>query len=171
MFFVKQLEHRVTLHPSFFARCAEEVVLNKLYEDREGQHIGNMLIIAIIDVLEISEPKIMPGSGLAQYDISYRAIVYRPFRGEVVDAVVTNVLHTGFFASAGGLTIFVSKSLIPENLKFTVEGATPCFSDNEDQVVEQNSQVRLRIIGIRSEPSKMYAVGSIREDYLGPFMQ
>ena len=48
-----------------------------------------------------------------------------------------------------------------------MEGATPSFADNEGQTVEAGSQVRLRIKGIRSELNQMYAIGSIREDYLG----
>jgi hypothetical protein len=57
--------------------------------------------------------------------------------------------------------------MIPSQLKFSVEGATPSFADNEGQTVEAGSQVRLRIKGIRSELNQMYAIGSIREDYLG----
>lgn len=57
--------------------------------------------------------------------------------------------------------------MIPSSLKFSMEGATPSFADNEGQTVEAGSQVRLRIKGIRSELNQMYAIGSIREDYLG----
>lgn len=48
-----------------------------------------------------------------------------------------------------------------------MEGATPSFTDGVDQTVERGSQVRLRIKGIRGEMGQMFAIGSIREDYLG----
>jgi DNA-directed RNA polymerase II subunit RPB7 len=57
--------------------------------------------------------------------------------------------------------------MIPGALKYTVEGSTPSFTDNSEQVVERGTQVRLRIKGIRGEMGSMYAIGSIREDYLG----
>lgn len=57
--------------------------------------------------------------------------------------------------------------MIPSQLKYTVDGSTPSFTDNAEQTVERNSQVRLRIKGIRGEMSEMFAIGSIREDYLG----
>lgn len=57
--------------------------------------------------------------------------------------------------------------MIPSTLKYTVEGATPSFTDGVDQTVERGSQVRLRIKGIRGEMGQMFAIGSIREDYLG----
>ncbi|WPG97391.1 Hypothetical protein R9X50_00016600 [Acrodontium crateriforme] len=171
MFFVKTLEHRIPLHPSYFASDAQQHILAKLYADKEGSNTGTELIIAIIDVEDISEPKVVPGTGQAEYDVSYRAIVWRPFKGEVVDALVTNVVSTGFFADVGGMKVFVSKSMIPPQLKYTVDGSTPSFTDNAEQTVERNSQVRIRIKGIRSEIGAMFAIGSIREDYLGPLLQ
>lgn len=57
--------------------------------------------------------------------------------------------------------------MIPNQLKYSVEGSTPCFTDNVEQTVERGTQVRLRIKGIRGEMGSMYAIGSIREDYLG----
>lgn len=57
--------------------------------------------------------------------------------------------------------------MIPAQLRYTVEGATPSFTDGVEQTVERGSQVRLRIKGIRGEMGQMFAIGSIREDYLG----
>jgi len=57
--------------------------------------------------------------------------------------------------------------MIPPQLKFTAEGSTPSFTDNEGQVIERESQVRLRIKGIRGEIGRMFAIGSIKDDYLG----
>jgi DNA-directed RNA polymerase II subunit RPB7 len=57
--------------------------------------------------------------------------------------------------------------MIPSQLRYTVEGSTPSFTDNVDQTIERGSQVRVRIKGIRGEMGQMYAIGSIREDYLG----
>ncbi|KAF2769504.1 hypothetical protein EJ03DRAFT_351242 [Teratosphaeria nubilosa] len=171
MFFVKTLEYRIDLHPSFFGSNSETYVRRRLYEDREGTNTGTMMIVAIINIEDISEPKIVPGTGFAQYDCSYRAIVWRPFRGEVVDGMVSSVVNNGFFVDVGGLSVFVSKAMIPPQLKYTVEGSTPSFTDNSEQTVERGSQVRLRIKGIRGEMGQMFAIGSIREDYLGPLLQ
>ena len=40
--------------------------------------------------------------------MEYDALVFRPFEGEVLDAVVKNVNKMGFFCEAGPLDIFVS---------------------------------------------------------------
>ena len=52
-------------------------------------------------------------------------------------------------------------------MKYTVEGSAPNFSDAEGMTIERGAQVRLRIKGIRGELGQMFAIGSIREDYLG----
>ena len=40
------------------------------------------------------------------------------FKGEVVDALVTNVNKMGFFATVGPLQIFTSVHLLPVDFKF-----------------------------------------------------
>jgi DNA-directed RNA polymerase II subunit RPB7 len=111
MFFVHDLEHRIDLHPSFFSSTASDFIRAKLYQDVEGTNTGTHLIVAVLSIDEISEPKIAPGTGFAQYNVGYRALVWRPFRGEVVDGKVTDVVPTGIFLEVGGLTVFVSKTV------------------------------------------------------------
>ncbi|GIZ40552.1 hypothetical protein CKM354_000388600 [Cercospora kikuchii] len=167
MFFVAHRTRDCTLHPSFFDNTADSRIRERLYEDMEGKVEGTEMIIQIIEIDEISEPVLVPGTGMAKYTLSYRAIVWRPFRGEVVDGQVTSVVNNGFFVDVGALSVFVSKAMIPPALKYSVEGSTPSFTDNSDQTIERGAQVRLRIKGIRGEMGSMYAIGSIREDYLG----
>ena len=57
--------------------------------------------------------------------------------------------------------------MIPHSMKYNAEGSAPNFSEPEGMMVERGSQVRLRIKGIRGELGQMFAIGSIREDYLG----
>jgi hypothetical protein len=37
-----------------------------------------------MDTFNISEGRVIPGSGVAEYTIVYRAIVWKPFKGETV---------------------------------------------------------------------------------------
>ena len=52
-------------------------------------------------------------------------------------------------------------------MKYNAEGSAPNFSEADGMTVERGAQVRLRIKGIRGELGQMFAIGSIREDYLG----
>jgi DNA-directed RNA polymerase II subunit RPB7 len=40
--------------------------------------------VCILDAFEISDGKVLPGSGHAEYIVHYKAIVWRPYKGEVV---------------------------------------------------------------------------------------
>jgi DNA-directed RNA polymerase II subunit RPB7 len=84
MFFVKELQHVITLHPSFFGPRIKEVLKNQLLHDVEGTCTGQYYIVMVLQVYGISEGKIIPSSGIAEYTIDYQAAVWRPFKGEVV---------------------------------------------------------------------------------------
>lgn len=57
--------------------------------------------------------------------------------------------------------------MIPSEIKWDPNATPPQFTNNEDMVIEKGTQVRVKIIGIRSEVGEMWAIGSIKEDYLG----
>jgi len=111
MFFVYDMEKRITLHPSYFNSNMKQVAINRLYEEVEGTNTGTMMILRIIQIKDASEPKVEPGSGSALYTIAYQAVVWQPFRGEVVDGEVSQVVNNGFFVDVGALSVFVSKAV------------------------------------------------------------
>jgi DNA-directed RNA polymerase II subunit RPB7 len=57
--------------------------------------------------------------------------------------------------------------LIPNDVKWDPNATPPQFTNNEDTVIEPQTHVRVKIIGTRTEVGEMWAIGSIKEDYLG----
>ncbi|CAM0137707.1 unnamed protein product [Umbelopsis sp. WA50703] len=107
---------------------------DKLYADVEGTCSGRFgYIITVVRIHTIGKGKILPGSGLAEFKVKYQAIVFKPFKGEVVDAVVTTVNKMGFFADVGPLQVFVSSHLIPSDMKFDPNGNPPCYQSEDQQ--------------------------------------
>ncbi|GME93031.1 unnamed protein product [[Candida] boidinii] len=142
----------------------------KLLTDVEGTCTGQFgYIICVLDCMsvEVGQGKILPTSGYAEFEVKYRAVVWKPFKGEVVDAVVTSVNQMGFFADVGPLSVFVSRQLIPNDMKYTPSHTPPAYI-SLDQVIMKGSKIRIKIIGTRSDVNSMSAIGSIKEDYLGP---
>lgn len=73
---------------------------NKLYSDVEGTCSGQFgYIIAVVSVLDIGKGMVLSGSGQAEFITRYRAIVFKPFKGEVVDGVVNNVNKVCYFSA------------------------------------------------------------------------
>ena len=50
-------------------------------------------MIAVTTIDNIGAGLIQPGQGFVVYPVKYKAIVFRPFKGEVLDAVVTQVSY------------------------------------------------------------------------------
>lgn len=84
MFFLHNLERQVTLHPSYFGKNMRDLVTQKLLSDVEGTCTGQYYIISVMDTFDVSEGRIIPGSGLAEFTVRYRAVVWRPFKNETV---------------------------------------------------------------------------------------
>ncbi|KAJ2787892.1 DNA-directed RNA polymerase II subunit [Coemansia interrupta] len=167
MFFHKKLSHTITLHPSFLGPRMREFVTKRLYQDVEGTCTGRYgYIVAVIAILEIQMGKIIPGHGSAEFEVQYSAILFKPFKNEVMDAVVHTVTKMGFFASAGPLEIFVSQNLIPADMEFDPNVNPPSYH-NEEVKIENGTLVRVKIAGTRIDATKIYAIGTIKEDYLG----
>ncbi|EIW68572.1 hypothetical protein TREMEDRAFT_71846 [Tremella mesenterica DSM 1558] len=167
MFFLRELTHTILLHPSYFGSQLEEYLRQKLYEDVEGTCSGKYgYIISVITITSIGEGKVLPGTGQARFKTTYTAIVMKPFKGEVVDGQVVNVNKMGFFAMVGPLQVFVSSHLVHADMKFDPNASPPCYR-SADEVIQKDSKVRMQIVGCRIEANDIFAIGTIKKDFLG----
>jgi DNA-directed RNA polymerase II subunit RPB7 len=94
MFFLKHLEREISIHPSFFGRGVNDRLRDQLFSDLEGSCNGEYYIVCIMDIAEFSPGKVKPNRGEAQFTIKYRAIVWKPFKGEVVRCTRESVRET-----------------------------------------------------------------------------
>lgn len=89
----------------------KQMLRSKLIQDVEGTCTGQFgYIICVMDGMKIDmgRGRIIPGDGSAEFDVKYKAIVWRPFRGEVVDGIVSNVQAWGIFVDVGPLKVFIA---------------------------------------------------------------
>lgn len=122
------------------------------------------------------------GTGSATFSLRYDCLVFRPSRGEVLDAVVASVSKVGFFADAGPMQVFVSNHLIPEEYDFSSGGSggagaggagasgggEPAFvAADEGSRVAPGAEVRLRVVGTRMDANEIFCVATMKDDYLG----
>lgn len=84
MFFLKEETKVISLHPSFFGPNMREYLITRLNEEEEGRCTGDHFVICVMDMVDIGEGRVIPSSGNAEYTIKYRAIIWKPFRGETV---------------------------------------------------------------------------------------
>lgn len=143
----------------------------KLYSEVEGTCTGKYgFVIAVTTIDLIGSGVIQPGQGFVVYPVKYKAIVFRPFKGEVLDAVVKQINKVGMFAEIGPLSCFISHHVscfkvylqcklnnnctffqsIPADMQFCPNGNPPCYkSKDEDVVISGEDKIRLKIVGTR----------------------
>lgn len=109
-------------------------------------------------------------TGYAHYPITYLALVFKPFKNEILNAVVTDVNVQGLFCTAGPLHIFVSEIHMPSDLVLDErkDGMPSYFSEQEDLRIEKGTKLRVKIVGLRTDADNIQAIGTIKEDWLGP---
>ena len=84
MFFVKDLEKTIQLHPSYFGPLIRSHIHRELLTKEEGSSTGKYAIICVLDSFEVSDGVVVPGTGFAEYVVHYKALVWKPYKGEVV---------------------------------------------------------------------------------------
>lgn len=91
----KQLTQDLTMHPSYFNQALRGHLGNELRRQVEGTCSGRLGYIVAVVLEEVDASGSHRGrimeDGQAVFSIKYRAVVYRPFRNEVVDGVVSSV--------------------------------------------------------------------------------
>ena len=86
------LYHDIELDPDNFGPLALHNIEKKLYFDKQGTcSSSDGYIISIWSIIKIGFGKVEPGRGKATFEVKYSAIVFKPFKGEVLPAVVENV--------------------------------------------------------------------------------
>ncbi|XP_055610060.1 DNA-directed RNA polymerase II subunit RPB7 [Uranotaenia lowii] len=169
MFYHISLEHEILLHPRYFGPQLMETVKQKLYTEVEGTCTGKYgFVIAVTTIDDIGSGVILPGQGFVVYPVKYKAIVFRPFKGEVLDAVVTQVNKVGMFAEIGPLSCFISHHSIPADVQFCPTANPPCYrSKDEEIVIALEDKIRLKIVGTRVDATGIFAIGTLMDDFLG----
>jgi DNA-directed RNA polymerase II subunit RPB7 len=169
MFFHIPLSHEILLHPRYFGPNLLETVKKKLFTEVEGTCTGKHgFIIAVTTIDNIGLGMLQPGRGVALYPVKYKAIVFRPFKGEILDAIVTQINKLGLFTQIGPLTCFISRHSIPPEIEHDPNSTPPCYRTPEsDILIQEGNHIRVRIVGTRVDADNIFSVGTLLEDYLG----
>ncbi|KAI3446837.1 hypothetical protein Pfo_003502 [Paulownia fortunei] len=151
MFFHIVLERNMQLHPRHFGRDLRDKLVAKLMKDVEGTCSGRHgFIVAITGIESVGKGLIRDGTGFVTFPVKYQCVVFRPFKGEILEAVVTMV-----------------NKLIPDDMEFQ-SGDMPNYTTSDGSVkIQKDSEVRLKIIGTRVDATEIFCIGTIKDDFLG----
>ena len=92
MFFIIDLEKTVLLEPRFYCPDIDRILEEKICNEMEGTCSGSYgFVLCIFDVTHKTSGRLRVQTGMASFVMSFKAVVFRPFKGEVMDAIVSDV--------------------------------------------------------------------------------
>lgn len=171
MFYIRKMQERVVIKPKHLGRRLVDIVRRKVVEEAEGKCTAECgYIVSLISIDSLSDTEVDIETGSATFLAEYSALSLLPQRGEVVDAVVHEINKMGVFAFIGPFSIFVSMYQIPG--QFTDAGDDSSILPNDGgPTIMKGCTLRLRLLGIKVEPNKIFGIGTINDDYLGCIQQ
>ena len=123
----------------------KEMLQEKL-EGRMDRNIG--MIIAIRDVVDMKEGKIMIGDGGVYYETVFDMLVFRPRMQEIVEGEVAEIVEFGAFVAIGPLDGLLHISQITdEYISYDEKGAKLVTKDT-GRTLGEGDKLRARIVAI-----------------------
>lgn len=155
-------------------RMGEElpvVVREMLQEKLEGRldkKVG--MFIAILDVLEIKEGRIMIGDAGVYYETIFTALVFRPKMQEIVEGAVVEIVEFGAFVEIGPLDGLLHISQITDEFISYDEKGAKLVTKETGRTLGETDRLRARIVAIslnERDPSDSKIGLTMRQPGLG----
>lgn len=153
------MEKALVIPPKDLRKNIKDLLRQKLLKLVEGscsRRYGYIVAVTHIDLDQAAQGRICEGTGDVTFSMKYNAIVFKPFRNEVLDAQVTDgVTKEGFFAKAGPLEMFISYKNMPPDMKFDDNAVPPLFVGDGGVKIQKDTCVRVKILNTRIDADGM----------------
>ncbi|CDJ44793.1 RNA polymerase Rpb7, N-terminal domain-containing protein, putative [Eimeria tenella] len=96
MFIISLLQDILSVEPSLLGRPLEPVLREAIalkYTNKVLRDLG--LFVCLYDITEITGAPILLSSGKARYNVCFKAVIFRPFIGEVLQGIVCESSPSG----------------------------------------------------------------------------
>ena len=169
MFKVITVEDTVRVPPNRFGEPLEEVIvdlLNKNYLGITDKDVGT--ILAMTEVKEIGEGRIIMGDGASYHDVIFDALVYKPELNEVVVGEVVEIVDFGAFVRIGPVDALVHVSQVMDDFVGYDRKKRVLYGKEKKLSLKEGDKVRARVVGIGTKKGKTGKIGlTMRQPGLG----
>lgn len=168
MFFIMKFEQELTLSPSNLKKDVRNIIKAKLIEKVQGSvSEKHGYIICVISIGDIPNGVILDTTGDILFNVTYRAVVMKPFPGEVCDGVVDKIDQYGLHVCVGPIKVFISNSQFPPDFEYSANNNFYISQSKADKLTV-NMDIRFRIKGVQFVNNEFKPTGTMAENYLGP---
>ncbi|KAL6194178.1 hypothetical protein ACLB2K_035262 [Fragaria x ananassa] len=150
------------LQKAIFVRLLDDFAKRKATKD-----LGYLLALTTVE--KIGEGKVRQHTGDVLFPVTFCAISFKIFRGEILEGVVQNVLKQGVILRCGPIeNVYLSSSKMPDYNY--VPGENPVFLNDKMSKIEKGVTLRCIVIGAKwlEAEREFQALVGLHADYLGP---
>ncbi|AAS51276.1 ACR049Wp [Eremothecium gossypii ATCC 10895] len=150
MFILTKISDLVRIPPDQFHRDTASAInhqLNNKYANKIIPHVG--LCITIYDLLTVDEGQLKPGDGASFINVTFRALVFKPFVGEIITGWITQCTNEGIKVSLLGMfdDIFIPAKMLFEGSYYSVDDSAWVWQMDEETKLyfDVNEKIRFRV--------------------------
>jgi len=156
VFEIVTIKQNVRVPPRLWKKNIKLAVKSALSELEGKMSKMHGILLAVTDIQEVGEGKILPGDGAVYFPTQFEALVFRPELNEVVDSEVMDMTEFGSFLRVGALDGLVHVSQISDDFfSYSKEGVMQ--GKQSKKMIKIGDKVRARIISVsyKAEPTKL----------------
>jgi len=109
------------------------------------QDLNGSLFWMLICRLESINEGFVNDDGDAIFNVSFKALVYRPLKGEVIDGIISGIERVGLEVMVGAVKVFIPHTKIPSEMKFSEEQNAFVSEEDPTQVISEDSLIRFKV--------------------------
>ena len=171
MYLKTRLVDTVRIDPEQLGLPIMAAVGRALRDKLEGQ-IDKKLgaLVAILDVVDIGDGRILGGDGGVYYEATFDALMYKPIMQEVTEGVVVEVVEFGAFIGVGPLDGLIHVSQLTDDfVSYDGKNARLVFKES-GRAVAEGDKLRARIVAVslnERDPHESRIGLTMRQPFLG----
>ncbi len=168
MYKMLTVQDKVRVPPSKFDMDVKEAVVESLRETLEGSTDANHgVFLAVTEVLDVGEGKILPEDGSIHYPCKYKVMTYLPVEDEMFEGEIVDLTEFGAFVRLGPLDGLVHVSqIMDDKVNYDPKNAILAGRDRKKKLKE-GDVVRARISGVSLGEAKTKITLTMRQSCLG----
>lgn len=171
MYFKMRLIDIVRVPPQLLGGDMNEVTWYLLQEKLEGRIDKKLgMVVAIIEIIEMGDGRILSGDGAVYYDITFDCLVFRPIMQEIVEGDIVEVLEFGAFIGIGAMDALLHISQITDDFISYDEKNARLAGKEKGKSLSEADGVRARVVAIslnEREPKDSKIGLTMRQPALG----
>eukprot|EP00002_Diphylleia_rotans_P017986 TRINITY_DN3485_c0_g1_i4.p1 TRINITY_DN3485_c0_g1~~TRINITY_DN3485_c0_g1_i4.p1 ORF type:complete len:172 (-),score=32.68 TRINITY_DN3485_c0_g1_i4:197-712(-) len=157
----------VAMAPRTLGRHLQDEIREKILNDVEGTCSPTFgFVLKVLALTKIGLGVVKEASAYVIFPVEFKALVYRPFCGEIVDAKILTIKDNLVLATVGPFRINIGKTKFPPHISISPDHKI--IMQGSPDPIEKDAIIRVRIEKLSFRLGVFSGMGTIDHERLGP---